>query len=71
MATSRRKATLPAAKEPEYKNEICDNCRLSKWATDLHDHTDHNGKPILLSCPKERYYIVRGRKACQHFERKG
>lgn len=29
MAT--RKKTTAAAKEPEYKKEICDNCELSKW----------------------------------------
>lgn len=51
MAT--RKKTTAAAKEPEYKNEICDNCELSKWVTHLHKHFDYAGKPICLTCPHE------------------
>ena len=47
MAT--RKKTTAEAKEPEYKNEICDNCELSKWVTHLHQHFDHAGKPICLT----------------------
>lgn len=65
MAT--RKKTTAAAKEPEYKKEICDNCELSKWVTHLHQYFDHAGKPICLTCPHEQYFIVRGHRACQHF----
>lgn len=65
MAT--RKKTANPAKEPEYKNEICDNCELETWVTHLHQHLDHAGKPICLTCPNKKYFIVRGCKACQHF----
>lgn len=65
MAT--RKKTANPAKEPEYKNEICDNCELATWVTHLYQHLDHEGKPICLTCTNEQYFIVRGRRACQHF----
>lgn len=66
MAT--RKKTTEAAKESEYKNEICDNCDLATWVTHLYQHLDHEGKPICLTCRYEqKYFIVRGRRACQHF----
>lgn len=62
-----RKKTASPAKEQEYKNEICDNCELATWVTHLHQHIDHCGKPICLTCPNKTYLIVRGCKACQHF----
>lgn len=65
MATRKKIANL--AKEPEYKKEICDNCELSKWVTHLHQHLDCNGKPICLTCPHEKYFIIRGHKACKYF----
>lgn len=65
MAT--RKKTASPAKELEYKNEICDNCELATWVTHLHQHIDHYGKPICLTCPSKTYLIVRGRKACRYF----
>lgn len=57
---STRKKTANPAKEPEYKNEICDNCELSKWVTHLHQHFDHAGKPICLTCPMSNIllYVV-------------
>lgn len=61
----RKKTT--ATKELGYKNEICDNCELSEWVTHLLQHFDHAWKPICLMCPHEQYFIVRGRRACQHF----
>lgn len=68
MAT--RKKTANPAKEPEYKNEICNNCDLAIWVTHLHQHLDHAGKPICLTCPHEKHFIVRGTKACSHFVRR-
>ena len=68
MAT--RKKTASPAKELEYKNEICDNCELATWVTHLHQHIDHCGKPICLTCPNKTYLIVRGCKACRYFKRK-
>lgn len=68
MAT--RKKTTSVEKEPEYKNEICNNCDLATWVTHLHQHLDHAGKPICLTCPHEKHFIVRGTKACSHFVRR-
>lgn len=65
-----RKKTANPAKEPEYKNEICNNCDLATWVTHLHQHLDHAGKPIYLTCPHEKHFIVRGTKACSHFVRR-
>lgn len=62
-----RKKTTNTAKEPEYKNEICDNCELSKWVTHFNQHFDYAGKPIFLTCPNNKYFIVRGRRACKLF----
>lgn len=62
-----RKKTASPAKGPEYKNEICDNCELATWVTHLHQHIDHGGEPICLTCPNKTYLIVRGCKACQYF----
>ncbi len=52
-------------KEPE--RLICDNCALAEWVTHLQRHLDLNGKPICLTCPHEKYFIVRGHKACSHY----
>ena len=68
MAT--RKKTTAAAKEPEYKNEKCDNCELSKWVTHLHQHFDHAGKPICLTCPYKQFHILRGSQACANWKQK-
>ena len=64
---ARRKKTASPAKELEYKNEICDNCELATWVTHLHQHIDHCGKPICLTCPNKTYLIVRGCKACRYY----
>ena len=56
---ARRKKTASPAKELEYKNEICDNCELATWVTHLHQHIDHCGKPICLTC---RYFVKRKRR---------
>ena len=70
MVPRKKKATT--TKEPEYKKEVCDNCAFAEWVTHLHQHIDHEGRPICLTCPHEKYFIVRGRKACQYFvKRKG
>lgn len=66
-----RKKTANPAKEPEYKNEICDNCELATWVTHLHQHLDHAGKPICLRCPHYQWFIVRGRRACAKWEKGG
>lgn len=68
MATCKK--TANPVKEPEYKNEICNNCDLATWVTHLHQHLDHAGKPICLTCPHEKHFIVRGTKACLHFVRR-
>lgn len=51
-------------------NKICDTCRLASWVTDEFRHLDLNGKPICLRCPHEKWYIVRGRRACDKWEPK-
>lgn len=58
MAT--RKKTANPAKEPEYKNEICDNCELATWVTHLHQHLDHAGKPICLTMSEQNVLHCKG-----------
>lgn len=55
-----RKKTANPAKEPEYKNEICDNCELATWVTHLHQHLDHAGETYLFDVSEQNVFHCNG-----------
>lgn len=67
----KRKARIPkrgTTVTPETKH-ICDDCKHSKWV-EAYSNLDWQGKPICLTCPFEKWHIIRGHKACDKWEPK-
>ena len=66
-----KKTTIsrPEEKQPEWTKHVCDDCLNRVWV-DTHSNLDWYGKPICLTCRFEKYYIIRGRKACQNWKKR-
>ena len=69
MAKKRTTPVRPGQSQPEWMKHICDECKHGRWV-ETHQNKDWEGKYICLSCPFEQWHIIRGRRACSHFEPK-
>lgn len=70
MAKRMTAAPRPAQQQqPEWAKHICDDCKHARWV-ETHQNKDWEGKYICLTCPFEKWHIIRGRKACAKFEPK-
>lgn len=56
------------AKKAEVVMPVCSECSLATWQW-KHEHLDLKGNPICLTCPHQKWWIIRGTKEpnCQHF----
>lgn len=69
---AKKKYTQQTKKIEEWKNEVCDNCGLGKWAN-IQWNTDAEGRPITIRCQyyeNGKFGLVRGTQACCHFIKK-
>lgn len=63
-----RKKTQKAQQTQEEK-QICDDCKYATFVEgDI--NKDHEGQPIFIQCPENRYYILRGKEACPKLSRR-
>jgi hypothetical protein len=48
---------------------ICDDCAHGEWDMKF-PNLDVWQKPTLLHCPYQKYAVIRGSQACEHFAHK-
>lgn len=47
----------------------CDDCGHGNWVNSF-NNIDWEGNPICLTCPNEKWHILRGCKACNNWKPK-
>lgn len=56
-------------KQTKTTSQLCDDCALAEWDMKF-PNLDVWKKPTLLHCPHQKFAIIRGTHACEHFKLK-